>query len=149
MLWYIEILILLRYLWIIYFYYLNELLREMSWFWNCYIILIYLKLCNDFGINLFFLMIYLDDEDKLFIDVLIGLIFLYVIIIFLFLGGNILVVLVFVKGWCLRIDFRFFLINFVVFDLIMVVFCMFFIFVDSIMGYWVFIVFLCLIVLFF
>lgn len=108
-----------------------------------------LKLCNDFGINLFFLMIYLDDEDKLFIDVLIGLIFLYVIIIFLFLGGNILVVLVFVKGWCLRIDFRFFLINFVVFDLIMVVFCMFFIFVDSIMGYWVFIVFLCLIVLFF
>lgn len=57
-----------------------------------------LKLCNDFGINLFFLMIYLDDEDKLFIDVLIGLIFLYVIIIFLFLGGNILVVLVFVKG---------------------------------------------------
>lgn len=22
-----------------------------------------LKLCNDFGINLFFLMIYLDDED--------------------------------------------------------------------------------------
>lgn len=108
-----------------------------------------LKLCNDFGINLFFLMIYLGDEDKLFIDVLIGLIFLYVIIIFLFLGGNILVVLVFVKGWCLRIDFRFFLINFVVFDLIMVVFCMFFIFVDSIMGYWVFIVFLCLIVLFF
>lgn len=108
-----------------------------------------LKLCNDFGINLFFLMIYLDDEDKLFIDVLIGLIFLYVIIIFLFLGGNILVVLVFVKGWCLRIDFRFFLINFVVFDLIMVVFCMFFIFVDSIMGYWVFMVFLCLIVLFF
>lgn len=108
-----------------------------------------LKLCNDFGINLFFLMIFLDDEDKLFIDVLIGLIFLYVIIIFLFLGGNILVVLVFVKGWCLRIDFRFFLINFVVFDLIMVVFCMFFIFVDSIMGYWVFIVFLCLIVLFF
>lgn len=57
-----------------------------------------LKLCNDFRINLFFLMIYLDDEDKLFIDVLIGLIFLYVIIIFLFLGGNILVVLVFVKG---------------------------------------------------
>lgn len=107
------------------------------------------KLCNDSGINSFPSTIHSDDEDKLSIDALIGLIFLYAITTFLSLGGNILVVLVFVKGRRSRTDLRLFLINLAASDLIMAAFCMPFTFADSIMGYWVFTAPLCPIVLFF
>lgn len=89
------------------------------------------------------------SEDELSTNALIGLIFLYSITTFLSLAGNVLVVLVFVKGRRSRTDLRLFLINLAVSDLIMAAFCMPFTFADSIMGYWVFTAPLCPIVLFF
>ncbi|XP_061175438.1 substance-K receptor-like [Saccostrea echinata] len=87
--------------------------------------------------------------EELSTSALVGLIFLYSITTFLSLAGNILVVLVFVKGRRSRTDLRLFLINLAVSDLIMAAFCMPFTFADSIMGYWVFTAPLCPIVLFF
>lgn len=102
------------------------------------------KVCNDSRNATFS-----SKGDELSTSALIGLIFLYSITTFLSLAGNILVVLVFVKGRRSRTDLRLFLINLAVSDLIMAAFCMPFTFADSIMGYWVFTAPLCPIVLFF
>lgn len=106
------------------------------------------KLCNDSGNN-FLSPTPSSDDENLSTDALIGLIFLYSITTFLSLAGNVLVVLVFVKGRRSRTDLRLFLINLAASDLIMAAFCMPFTFADSIMGYWVFTAPLCPIVLFF
>lgn len=106
------------------------------------------KLCNDSGNN-FLSPTTSSDDENLSTDTLIGLIFLYSITTFLSLAGNVLVVLVFVKGRRSRTDLRLFLINLAASDLIMAAFCMPFTFADSIMGYWVFTAPLCPIVLFF
>ncbi|KAJ8318576.1 hypothetical protein KUTeg_003667, partial [Tegillarca granosa] len=87
-------------------------------------------------------------EETLSGETLIGLIFLYSITTFLSIAGNVLVVIVFVKGRRCKTDLRLFLINLAAADLIMATFCMPFTFADVILGQWVFSKPMCPIVLF-
>lgn len=84
----------------------------------------------------------LSDES------LAGLMVLYSVTTILSIGGNSLVVIVFVKGRRSRTDLRLFLINLAAADLVMAVFCMPFTFADTILGHWVFTKPMCPIVLF-
>lgn len=81
-------------------------------------------------------------------EIFIGFIVLYVFMIFLVIVGNFFVIVVFIRGKRLRMDLCYFFINLVIVDLLMGLFCMFFIFVDVIYNMWIFFEFVCFIVLF-
>lgn len=77
-----------------------------------------------------------------------GLIVLYTLTTLLSISGNILVVLVFMRGRRCRTDIRPFLINLAVADLVMAIFCMPFTFTFVMMKNWVFSKPMCPVVLF-
>lgn len=92
-------------------------------------------------VNFYYLFVWL-------LEVVVIFIILYLMIMLLVIIGNIVIIIVFMKGKWLKMDIRFFLLNLVFLDLIMVIFCILFIFIYELLGIWVFFRFMCLIVVF-
>ncbi|XP_062607908.1 substance-K receptor-like [Saccostrea cucullata] len=78
------------------------------------------------------------DHFNLSSDALIGLTILYAFTTILAIVGNLLVVVVFIRGKRSRTDLRHFLINLAIADLLMGLFCMPFTFADAIYNMWIF-----------